>query len=144
MLAFTGIAVIYIFGTLLTANRNLRELNLLALSAVLLNLVLNLVLIPRHLAYGAAVSCLVTQWYVATGQVYIAFRLLKLRLSPAYLVRISLSVPLIFIGGYLVKNLLENWYLGLALLAAWTSIVAFSLKLVRFRDLLRLLPQTDE
>ena len=144
MTAFVGIALIYIFGTLLTANRNLRELNLLALSAVILNLVLNLILIPRHMAYGAALSCLVTQAYVAAGQVLLAFHLLKLRLSAGYLVRICLSVPLVFIGAYLANSLLENWYAGIGLLTIWTGIVAFVLKLVKTGDILKLLPKGDE
>ncbi len=140
MTAYTGIAIIYIFGTLLTANKNLRELNLLALSAVILNLVLNLILIPRYLAFGAAVSCLATQTFVAAGHVFLAFYLLKLRLPVVYLLRITLCVPLILLGGYLSAKLLENWVAGILLLTVWTGLVALFLKLVKAGDVLKLLP----
>ncbi len=141
MIAFTGIAISHIFGTLLTANKNLRELNILAGSAVILNLVLNYILIPSHQAYGAAISCMVTQAYMAIGQVVIVFLVLKLKLPIGFISRIIISIPLIMAGGYLAANNIENWYLGIGLQIVWTGIVAFSLRLVRFGDLLRLLPQ---
>ena len=144
MAGFVGISISHIFGTLLTANRNLRELNLLALSAVILNLILNFILIPDHLAYGAALACMVTQAYMAIGQVIIAFYKLKLRIRLDFMLRLLLSVPLVIAGGYLTAKYLGNWYLGLAALTLWTGIVAFSLRLVRFGDLLKLLPSGDQ
>lgn len=143
MIGFTGISVSYIFGTLLTANRNLRQLNLLALSAVILNLTLNLILVPRHMAYGAAIACLVTQMYVAAGQVIIAVYLIKLRIPAGFILRISLSVPLIILGGYIAVKLLENWYLGIGILTIWSGVVALSLRLVRIKDLLKLMPSGE-
>lgn len=139
MIAYVGVAVIYIFGTLLTANGNLRELNLLALSAVILNVVLNLILMPRQKAYGAAISCLVTQMYVAAGQVLLAVIILKLKLPPAFLLRLLLAVPLTLAGGYLSERFIPNWYLGVAILAGWTGLLALLLRLVRFSDFLKLL-----
>ncbi len=143
MIGFAFIAVSYIFGTLLTANRNLRELNLLALSAVILNLVLNLILIPRHFAYGAALSCLLTQGYVALGQVIIAVYFLKLRLAPGYILRIGLSAPLILGGAYISANFIGNWYLGMGLFIGWAGLMTFSLRLVRIGDLLKLMPARE-
>jgi O-antigen/teichoic acid export membrane protein len=142
--AFAFISVSYIFSTLLTANRNLRELNLLAFSAVILNLVLNLILIPRQMARGAAIACLVTQAYAAVGQVLIATHSLKLRFPPDFILRISLFLPLVLAGGWASSRFLESWYLGIGLLTLWGGIAAFSLRLVRISDLARLLPQAEE
>ncbi|MFC2098457.1 oligosaccharide flippase family protein [Bacteroidota bacterium] len=141
MLAFTCIAISHIFGTLLTANRNLRELNLLAASAFIINLLLNLFLIPRQQAYGAAIACLSTQAYMAVGQIIISAVVIRLRLPGGFILRILLAIPMIIAAGYFTSNYLGNWYLGIGLLTVWTGVVAFSLRLVRFSDLLRILPQ---
>jgi O-antigen/teichoic acid export membrane protein len=140
MVAYAFLAIAHIFGTLLTANRSLKQLNLLASSAVLLNLVLNLVLIPRYMAFGAAIACLATQAYMAVGQGVLAAIILELKIQAGYILRISLSVPLILAGGYLASRYLGNWYLGMGMLAGWTGMVTVSLRLVRFRDFLKLMP----
>ena len=142
MVGFTGIAVSHIFGTLLTANRNLREMNILAATAVILNLTLNLILIPKQMAYGAALSCLITQGYMAVGQIATAFILLKIRMPAVFLARLLLSLPLIIAGGYLSARYFENWYVGIALLSGWTGVIALSLRLVRLGDFTKLLPET--
>jgi hypothetical protein len=96
------------------------------------------------MAYGAAISCLVTQVYMAAGQIIIAFILLRLRMPAGFLLRLLLSIPLIMAGGYLSTRYFENWYLGIALLSGWTGIVTFSLRLVRMGDFRKLLPETGE
>ena len=45
--SFVAISTTYIFGTLLTANGSLKVLNIVAASGVLINVVMNLLLIPR-------------------------------------------------------------------------------------------------
>lgn len=51
ILGFVAISTIHIFGTLLTANGNLKELNIIAAISLIINVVINLILIPRMLAY---------------------------------------------------------------------------------------------
>ncbi|MFO7617546.1 MAG: oligosaccharide flippase family protein, partial [Bacteroidales bacterium] len=75
MVAFLGMAGTIIFGTLLTANGNLKELNITSAIAVGINLTLNLILIPRYHAFGAAVSCLATQFFAGFSQYLISSRI---------------------------------------------------------------------
>jgi O-antigen/teichoic acid export membrane protein len=75
ILSFIPVSLSYIFGTLLTANGNLRHLNYIALAGVLVNMSLNLVLIPRYKAIGAAVASLVTQTIVTMVQVIMCMRI---------------------------------------------------------------------
>jgi len=58
---FIPMSVSYIFGTLLTAKGMLKQLNYVALFSVVVNISLNLIVIPVFGAKGAAISCLVTQ-----------------------------------------------------------------------------------
>lgn len=68
MLSFIGIAMNFVFGTLLTANGNLRELNIISAIGVVINISLNIFLIPKYGAAGAGFSAFVTQMIMAITQ----------------------------------------------------------------------------
>ncbi len=65
MISFVFTCTVYIYGTYLTAKGELRILNRVALFACLLNIILNLFLIPLWGIIGAAISSLITQALVA-------------------------------------------------------------------------------
>lgn len=68
------IGVTYIFGTLLTAGGYLRQLNLFAASSLVLNIGVNLTLIPFFGAVGSAYASLAAQTFMAVTQMCIAVR----------------------------------------------------------------------
>lgn len=72
------IGLTYIFGTLLTAGGRLRQLNLFAASSLVLNLLVNLLLIPRLGAMGSAWASLTAQSFMAVAQLWLAIRLYRL------------------------------------------------------------------
>lgn len=61
MVGFLGSTLILVYGTLLTAARELKKLNYLALFSFVINLSLNLILIPMKGAAGAAIATLISQ-----------------------------------------------------------------------------------
>ncbi len=69
MLSFPGVCTVYVYGTLLTANGSMKALNAIALGGMLLNITLNLFLIPEYKALGATVATLLTQTLVAVAHV---------------------------------------------------------------------------
>jgi O-antigen/teichoic acid export membrane protein len=73
--SFVAVCTTYVFGSLLTAGGKLRALNWMAACGALLNIALNMVLIPRMQAEGAAWAALIAQGATALAQVWIAFRL---------------------------------------------------------------------
>lgn len=77
MFTFIPVSSVYIFGTLLTAWGSMKKLNIIALSGVILNIGLNLILIPQFLERGAAMSALITQSLVAISQIVLSFMLVK-------------------------------------------------------------------
>jgi len=80
---FVAVSTTYVFGTLLTAAGDLKALNWMAAAGMLLNIGLNLALIPRWQALGAAWSSLITQGLTALVQVLIAHGRFRLRPSIA-------------------------------------------------------------
>ena len=91
-LLFTFIAVsgTYIWGTLLTANGNLRQMNRLLLLGVIANVLLNLLLIPPYRALGAAMATLLTQFAVLFAQMALATSIFRLPLRAAYFLQVGL------------------------------------------------------
>ncbi|HPF91159.1 MAG TPA: polysaccharide biosynthesis C-terminal domain-containing protein, partial [Flavobacteriales bacterium] len=72
---FVAVCSTYVFGTLLTAGGRLSQLNWMAAGGALLNVGINLVLIPRIQAEGAAWASLITQVLTALAQIVLAGRL---------------------------------------------------------------------
>lgn len=139
MFGFMAISATYIFGTLLTANGNLRELNMLAASAVLINIVLNLMLIPEYQALGAAISSLVTQSYMAIAQVIISIIRLKLVSDYGFAARLSVFFLVLFLFGFLVSRLIPSWYQGAILIIGLSIILLFATGLIKLKDLYRII-----
>lgn len=83
------ISITYIFGTLLTAGGHLRQLNLFAATTLVLNVVVNLLLIPRFGATGSAWASLTAQSFMALAQLLLAIRLFRLPLRTFRIPRIS-------------------------------------------------------
>ena len=75
------ICITYIFGTLLTADGRLRQLNLFAAASLVLNVAVNLLLIPRWGAVGSAWASLTAQTFMAAAQLVLAVHLFRLPLQ---------------------------------------------------------------
>ncbi|MCX6306631.1 MAG: oligosaccharide flippase family protein [Bacteroidetes bacterium] len=102
---FIAVSTTYIFGTLLTANGNLRQLNIIAFLGLVINLILNYLLIPRLLASGSAISSLVTQFTMAILQVLMVQRIFKFKVNYRYLFTL-----LIFVIGVVAFNILSRLF----------------------------------
>lgn len=145
---FIAVSTTYIFGTLLTANGNLRQLNLIAFSGLLINLILNYMLIPIMLAPGSAISSLVTQFTMAILQVLIVQRIFKFKVNYRYLLTL-----LLFLCGVITFNLISKvivipyaflpvnyaWMGNFALMLLSSVILAAFLRLWSFGALVKIL-----
>lgn len=141
MVGFLFVSTSYLYGTLLTANNNLRQLNWLAASTVLLNISLNLILIPRYQARGAALASLVSQGYYALIQMVLAVRLLRIPLNGDILLRLGAFLVLLLLTGWLVRWI-PGWVPGLLVMVAVCPLVAWSLGLVRPREIRNILRES--
>jgi O-antigen/teichoic acid export membrane protein len=69
LFSFIPISLTYVFGTFLTANKNILFMNVLSFIALIINVLLNFILIPRHQALGACIATGVTQVFVIIFQI---------------------------------------------------------------------------
>jgi O-antigen/teichoic acid export membrane protein len=134
MIGFLFVSASYLYGTLLTANHNLRELNMAAAVTVLLNIGLNLILIPRYQALGAAVSSLISQGFYASAQMVLSVRLLRIPANGDIYIRLAAFLAFNLLTGYLTR-LLPGWIPGFLLLTFSCAGSAFLLRLFRISEI---------
>ncbi|MBK9292602.1 MAG: oligosaccharide flippase family protein [Bacteroidetes bacterium] len=115
MLAYVAVSTTYVFGTLLTANGNLRLLNTLAASGVALSIVLNLLLIPPYKATGAAIASLSVQSIMALAQYLAARKVAQLYFGKTFAFRLLLFTGLLLLLAFGISLMPLSWMMRLLL-----------------------------
>lgn len=142
MFSLVPVSTTYIFGTLLTANGNLRMLNIVAFCGMVLNIVLNLILIPRYQIVGAAASSLITQTLTCIAQIFVARNVFSLHINYKLILKSILYVLICYgIFHFILQTSLDwraQWMIGLGV----CLITAFFLRLINPRYLFDIL-QTE-
>lgn len=141
--SFLGTATVYIFGTLLTANGNLRELILISLVAVILNFSLNMALIPVSHAWGAALAACITNLSIGLLNFLLAVRIFRFRPNFPLLFRL-----LLFMAGCYGLFLTVSWWqvywlLAITGLSVASIGLATVLGLIEMKKILPLLKTSD-
>ena len=131
--SFLGTCTTYIFGTLLTANNNLRQLNIMAGTAVAINIILNLILIRRFGVIGAAVSNASTQIITSVWQVLLVRRKFRTTFSWIYFFRLLIFVALVFLTGFLIGSLNIKILFAASLYTIISLILAIAIRLLKIR-----------
>ena len=136
--SFFCLSTTYVFGTLLTANGSLKQLNLVAASGVAINILLNLIVIPRFKAVGAACTSLSVQAVTAFLQYLIAKRILKFDLGGRYWLHIVLFFVSIAAITLLVKQLNINWMIGFLIAFTINCGAIFFTRMLRLKEIVTL------
>lgn len=144
MFAFLGMAGTIIYGTLLTANGSLRALNITSALALVINLVMNLILIPRWGAPGAALSALVTQGVAGFSQYVVAATRFRMRLDRGLIVRLVIFIGGTFGMGQASLSTGTNWLAGFLGLIAASLLLALLLNLINIKAMVRLVLNKSE
>jgi O-antigen/teichoic acid export membrane protein len=133
-MALNFLMVMYTYGALLTANRNLKTLNWISFGGLLLNIGLNFWLIPSYAALGAAMATLVTQAGVALAHLVAVRQLFRLKWHGPQSFRqvlFFLFVLLLALGsGFLQAHLPLPWWIIFAVSILLSLIPAFALQLI--------------
>jgi len=138
MISFLGIATTYIFGTLLTANGSIRQLNWMAVVGMVLNIGLNLILIPHFQAIGSAWASLATQLFTALAQTILAVIILKLTINYRIIGKLVLFVCFVFLAGYLSRSI-STWYIGYGIMIISSILFAFTTRLINLKALTQII-----
>ncbi len=141
---FVFISLTYIYGTLLTANGSLSKLNIIAACGVTINIVGNLILIPRYQAIGAAYVSLATQSLTALAQITAAFSIFGFKFLGRTQFALLLYVIIVVLSGFAVTHFITNWIYSAALMLAVAGIASVALKLIKIREVKELLSKSND
>ncbi|OFX71474.1 MAG: hypothetical protein A2X12_00445 [Bacteroidetes bacterium GWE2_29_8] len=136
MFCFIPISITYIFGTLLTANGNLKELNIIAGSGMLVNITLNLIFIPLYQSKGAAIVSLTTQSLTALAQVIFCIKIFKLNINFKFLLSLLFYVFFVLTIIYTINTMPYLWIYKFAFITSASLIAAFVLRLFKIKSVL--------
>jgi O-antigen/teichoic acid export membrane protein len=139
MCCFIPISSTYIFGTLLTANGNLRQLNIMASIGIFINIVLNVILIPQMSARGAAISSITTQTFTALAQIVMAQRAFAFHKNYKLIAKISAFVIVFIFFNIALQSVQIYWVSKLVISAATGFGLAFTLRLISIRNIYRII-----
>lgn len=131
ILNFVWIGLIHVFGTLITAMGKMRDANIIFFTTILINIALNLILIPDYGAWGAALATFITHGMVVIG---LAF-LIRSDLFHRSLSR-SLFQGLVMLSAVILINALLSlfpdlhWMLRFVIVILLCAFFAFSIRIV--------------
>lgn len=135
MLCLPAYALMYIYSTLLTANGALRLLNGLAATATAVNLILNLILIPRLGALGAAIVASITQWSIALCSVYFATQRNQLDMPLSWIFRHVLFFGILASLAAFLSLFGAGWKINLLIIGAAAGLLIPLFRFVRLSAL---------
>lgn len=138
MSCFLPISTTYVFGTLLTANGNLKQLNIVAASGMVINVVLNLILIPKLEARGSAISSLITQMLTAAVQLILVQYLFKFKVNKKLLLQFFVFIVSVIIINFISMQLPFIWFVKFILMTASCVFSAFVIRLISIKSIYRI------
>jgi len=138
MLSFVAIAIIYIFGTLLTANDNLKQLNIIAAIGIGLNILLNLIFINTLDAYGAAISSMTTQFLTAIIQLIMAQRIFKFKMNYRLINSLIMFSAGVIAINYGSKILPVYWMISFSIMVIACGLWAFVSGVLSIKGIFRI------
>ena len=145
MFGLIPISMNYLFGTLLTANGSMKELNITAAIGIVINVTVNLLLIPRMFACGSAVASFCTQFTVAVLQFLLALRIIGIPLKSLPWLRCLIFLAVLIPVTVLSTSVLHGHVVWSLLIVAFFALVlGFSTGLIDLRGMRGLRIKNDE
>lgn len=135
MFTFGAVSTSYIYGTLLTANGSLRVLNSIAAGSMCLNVLLNLILIPKLEVIGAAIAGLVTQYVSALLQALFAYRIFNLSPDRRYVLSIMAVLIITCISLWLLRTTTISWIWQLSAGLGTAFILSAALRIINLKSI---------
>jgi O-antigen/teichoic acid export membrane protein len=112
MLSVVPTAMVLILGTYLTANGSLKKLNIFSFVGLVLNIVFNFILIPKHGSFGAAVSTLIGQSMILVLYLISIWKMIDFQFKWNEALRFVVYVGLLG-ASYLLSFMVKNQFLQL-------------------------------
>lgn len=144
MLCFVAISTTYIYGTLLTANGSLKQLNIMASIGMTINIILNIILIPKYKAQGAVISSIITQFSTGIAQIIMSHKFFGFKPNYKFLIQLVAFIGLVIMFNIVSKSWhysTDNWMLSFVVMCTLSGISAMLLGLIDVRKALEIIKE---
>jgi O-antigen/teichoic acid export membrane protein len=139
MCSFPAFCMMYVYHTLLTASGRLKLLIKLAIVGVVINISLNLLLIPMYQALGCAIAGFITQTSLTLCFIVLSGKRMRLPLNIKWIGSHILFLLLVTGLGYGADSLQINWYLALGLYGIAAVVLMLSFGFISVRSIKQLM-----
>ena len=144
IIGFIPISSSYIFGTLLTANNNMKVMNIMAAAGMICNIGFNAIFIPRYGAWGAAVVSVITQFFTGIIQILLSLKYFKFRIPYKDIAKMTIFIIANLLLFYFLKDrICDNWIYNVLILCVIGFAIAFIIRLIQIKDILYVLKNED-
>ncbi len=144
MFGFIGTCLMYIFSTLLTANKNLKQLNITAAFGILINFTLNILLVPRYQAFGAAIANFSTLIFTGIAYMLLVQYFFRFSVNVPYLARLAAYFIVVWLSGWISVTLPLHWIYQLLFMVVVSLIFSLLLKLLNIKGFVKIIKSTEE
>ncbi len=127
MICFIPMCMIYVFGTLLTAKGDIKYMNYIAITSLIVNIVLNYYLIPLYKSYGASISQIITQCIFSVFCIIRCFYLFKFKLQIKTILKFVIFISSLF-GVYFIVKVFNSLWINLGLFSLGALFLVLLLK----------------
>lgn len=133
MIGYIGVSGTFVFGALLTANGSMKSLNYASIGGLILNILLNILLIPSLKAEGAAIASMITQLLLTATQVYLVYKILSVKINNSIWVKLFLLIAVIIITLLILDTTAISWFIQLFIFIAISLVLGLAFKLISIR-----------
>lgn len=136
VLSFIAASCMYIFGALLIASENLKQLGFISLLTAIVNVSLAYLLIPTYKAIGAAITTTATHFFILIAAIYLVIRIFKFKPNYSLLIRLALFTVSVWLINYSIANWLAwEWLQQFITAFTLSSAMIFAFKLIDLKML---------
>ena len=148
MTCFVAISTTYVFGSLLTANGNMRELNIMAFCGMIINVTMNVIFIKvvKMEAAGTAIASLSTQMITAMAQVLIVQRKFKFKVNWRLITTLFVYIAGVIALANVTHTYIyhdtgkaSGWLPGFLVMGAGAVAWAFATRLISIKGMFRIM-----
>jgi O-antigen/teichoic acid export membrane protein len=135
--SFVAVSGTYIFSTLIGSAGHVARMNWTFIVAFLINIGLNLILIPQFKALGTAISTLITQFFVMVVVIFLSKRLDILRGGMAWILRIVVFLIAVLGLNIGVKywQVSDIWYVQMLVVMVLSGLLALGMGFLNYKKL---------
>lgn len=137
------IVIYYIYSTVLTANNNLKILNIISAFGLFINVLLNIFLIPIYGALGAAITTFITFLFIGLTELFIYHHHFNAQNHLKIWLKILLFGVILILMGNFIPYINTTWIIKFSAFVIIAILIALCLKLFEFKTLKRMLNVTS-